>query len=226
MDNDELTRRDFVTTVAAGIVAAAGADLGAQQVTETNVDIKTPDGTCDAAFIHPASRCSPGGDRLARRIRPAAVDARDGQAPRREWIFGARAEPVLSRREVAGLGGCVEGRLPDRAAEDRAADGIDQGRRHGREGRTSLHRVARHAAAGRSQQEDRHAGLLHGRRARCQDRSRGAEPRRRGRLVPRWRSRDARTRTARICWRRRSKAACTSVSRPTTTCSSPMPRPS
>jgi carboxymethylenebutenolidase len=59
MDNDELTRRDFVTTVAAGIVAAAGADLGAQQVTETNVDIKTPDGTCDAAFIHPASGAHP-----------------------------------------------------------------------------------------------------------------------------------------------------------------------
>jgi carboxymethylenebutenolidase len=56
MDNDELTRRDFVTmTVAAGIAAAAGTDLSAQQVTETNVEIKTPDGTCDAAFIHPAT---------------------------------------------------------------------------------------------------------------------------------------------------------------------------
>lgn len=59
MDNDELTRRDFVTTVAAGIVAA-GAELGAQAgVTETNVEIKTPDGTCDAAFIHPATGAHP-----------------------------------------------------------------------------------------------------------------------------------------------------------------------
>jgi len=57
MDNDELTRRDFVTmTVAAGLAAAAGADTTAQQqVVETTVDIKTPDGTCDAAFLHPAS---------------------------------------------------------------------------------------------------------------------------------------------------------------------------
>ncbi|HKE85792.1 MAG TPA: dienelactone hydrolase family protein [Vicinamibacterales bacterium] len=57
MDNDELTRRDFVAiTVAAGIAAAAGTDLSAQgDVVETNVDIKTPDGTCDAAFIHPAT---------------------------------------------------------------------------------------------------------------------------------------------------------------------------
>jgi carboxymethylenebutenolidase len=60
MENDELTRRDFVSmTVAAGIAAVAGAELAAQQVTEKNVDIKTPDGTCDAAFIHPASGAHP-----------------------------------------------------------------------------------------------------------------------------------------------------------------------
>jgi carboxymethylenebutenolidase len=60
MENDELTRRDFVSmTVAASLAAATGADLSAQQVTETNVEIKTPDGTCDAAFIHPASGAHP-----------------------------------------------------------------------------------------------------------------------------------------------------------------------
>ncbi|HZM59609.1 MAG TPA: dienelactone hydrolase family protein [Vicinamibacterales bacterium] len=56
MDNDELTRRDFVAmTVAAGLAAAASDELSAQQIVETNVEIKTPDGTCDAAFIHPAT---------------------------------------------------------------------------------------------------------------------------------------------------------------------------
>ena len=60
MSNDELTRRDFVTmTVAAGLAAAAGSDVTAQQVTEKDVEIKTPDGTCDAAFIHPASGAHP-----------------------------------------------------------------------------------------------------------------------------------------------------------------------
>jgi carboxymethylenebutenolidase len=60
MSNDELTRRDFVAmTVAAGLAAAAAADVTAQQVTEKTVEIKTPDGTCDAAFIHPASGASP-----------------------------------------------------------------------------------------------------------------------------------------------------------------------
>ena len=60
MSNDELTRRDFVAmTVAAGLAAAAGSDVAAQQVTESNVEIKSPDGTCDAAFIHPASGAHP-----------------------------------------------------------------------------------------------------------------------------------------------------------------------
>jgi len=50
-------RRDFVAlSVAAGIAATAGSAAAAGlDVVETNVDIKTPDGTCDAAFIHPKS---------------------------------------------------------------------------------------------------------------------------------------------------------------------------
>jgi carboxymethylenebutenolidase len=58
MKDDEITRRDFVSmTVGAGIVAATSAQ---QRVVETNVEIKTPDGTCDAAFIHPAAGAHPG----------------------------------------------------------------------------------------------------------------------------------------------------------------------
>ncbi len=56
MSNDEITRRDFVAmTVAAGLAAAAGDAEAQQQVVETNVEIKSADGTCDAAFIHPAT---------------------------------------------------------------------------------------------------------------------------------------------------------------------------
>lgn len=58
----EITRRDFTTLlVGAGIAAtvqgAAAADL---ELVETDVEIKTPDGTCDAAFIHPKSGSYPG----------------------------------------------------------------------------------------------------------------------------------------------------------------------
>jgi carboxymethylenebutenolidase len=62
MSNDEITRRDFVSmTVAAGLAAAAGADAAAQQqVADSTVEIKTADGTCDAAFIHPSTGAHPG----------------------------------------------------------------------------------------------------------------------------------------------------------------------
>jgi carboxymethylenebutenolidase len=60
MSNDEMTRRDFVSMTAAGLGAAVVADAAAQQqVTETNVDIKTADGTCDVAFFHPATGTFP-----------------------------------------------------------------------------------------------------------------------------------------------------------------------
>jgi carboxymethylenebutenolidase len=60
-DQNELSRRDFVAMgLAAGIVAATGAVSAADMpVTEKDVDIKTPDGTCNAAFIHPTTGSHP-----------------------------------------------------------------------------------------------------------------------------------------------------------------------
>lgn len=59
----ELGRRDFVAlSVAAGVAVAAAARPAAEEtgVVETDVEIKTPDGTCDAAFVHPANGSHPG----------------------------------------------------------------------------------------------------------------------------------------------------------------------
>jgi carboxymethylenebutenolidase len=58
----DLTRRDFVAlSVAAGLAAAAGLPSAADlSVVETSVDITTPDGTCDAVFIHPTTGSHPG----------------------------------------------------------------------------------------------------------------------------------------------------------------------
>jgi carboxymethylenebutenolidase len=59
---NDLSRREFVTmSIAAGIVAAAGSAQAADlPVVETMVTIKTPDGMCDAAFIHPTTGSHPG----------------------------------------------------------------------------------------------------------------------------------------------------------------------
>jgi carboxymethylenebutenolidase len=59
--SSDLSRRDFVTmSVAAGIVAAAGTASAADMpVAETMVTVKTPDGMCDAAYIHPTTGSHP-----------------------------------------------------------------------------------------------------------------------------------------------------------------------
>ncbi|HEV3330492.1 MAG TPA: dienelactone hydrolase family protein [Bryobacteraceae bacterium] len=57
----DLHRRGFVgMSVAAGLAAAGSLSAKELEVVETDVDIKTPDGTCDAAFIHPKSGSHPG----------------------------------------------------------------------------------------------------------------------------------------------------------------------
>src|SRR5947208_1015766 len=60
--SSDLSRRDFVTlSIAAGLAAAAGPASAADlPVVETDVQVKTPDGMSDAAFIHPASGSHPG----------------------------------------------------------------------------------------------------------------------------------------------------------------------
>jgi len=56
------SRRDFIAlSLASGLAVAAGSVLAAgQPVVEADVTIKTPDGTCDAAFIHPSTGSHPG----------------------------------------------------------------------------------------------------------------------------------------------------------------------
>jgi len=60
-EQNEFSRRDFVAMgIAAGIVAAAGgASAADMQVVEKDVEIKTPDGVCNAAFIHPTTGSHP-----------------------------------------------------------------------------------------------------------------------------------------------------------------------
>ena len=58
----DLRRREFVTASLAVGLAGVGAPATAAglSVVETEVTIKTPDGTCDAAFFHPSTGAHPG----------------------------------------------------------------------------------------------------------------------------------------------------------------------
>ena len=61
-DSSDLSRREFVA-ISLGVGLAAGSGVSsaaALEVVETNVQVKTPDGTCDAVFIHPTNGTHPG----------------------------------------------------------------------------------------------------------------------------------------------------------------------
>lgn len=54
--SSDISRRQFITMAAvAGVVAKTDSASASMSVTETDVAIKTSDGVCDAAFIHPTS---------------------------------------------------------------------------------------------------------------------------------------------------------------------------
>ena len=79
-EKNDLSRRDFVAlSLAAGLAAAAGDTLVSAAelpVMAMNVDVKTPDGACDAMLIHPTTGSHPAviiwPDAFG--LRPAMVD--------------------------------------------------------------------------------------------------------------------------------------------------------
>jgi len=78
-ETNDLSRRDFVAlTVAAGLAAATDNLVSAAElpVQTASVEVKTPDGVCDATFIHPTTGSHPGviiwPDAFG--LRPAMVD--------------------------------------------------------------------------------------------------------------------------------------------------------
>lgn len=55
-----VTRKQFGKLLGAGIAMMLPQVANAVTVTESEVNIKTPDGTCDAYFVHPATGTAPG----------------------------------------------------------------------------------------------------------------------------------------------------------------------
>src|SRR5436190_16589844 len=55
-----VTRRQFGVLVGAGIALMLPQVVNAVAVTDGDVTITTPDGTCDAYFVHPATGTAPG----------------------------------------------------------------------------------------------------------------------------------------------------------------------
>jgi carboxymethylenebutenolidase len=56
----KITRRQFGALLGAGVMMMLPPVQNAVAVTESDVTIKTPDGTCDAYFVHPTTGTAPG----------------------------------------------------------------------------------------------------------------------------------------------------------------------
>ena len=54
-----VTRREFGALVGAGVVMMLPRVVNAVTVTESDVNVRTPDGTADCYFVHPASGTAP-----------------------------------------------------------------------------------------------------------------------------------------------------------------------
>ena len=55
-----VTRRQFGVLLGAGVMMMLPKVVDAVAVTDSDVTIKTPDGTCDAYFVHPSTGTAPG----------------------------------------------------------------------------------------------------------------------------------------------------------------------
>ena len=154
--------------------------VNAVAVTESDVDDQDAGWHLRRLLRAPGHRHRRGRADLAGHLRPAAGVPADGQAARGIRLLGAGGEPLLSRQEGADGG---EGR--GHANRSGAAACRRSQRDHPHDRREGVRRLAGPADVGGEEQEDRHAGLLHGRPDGLSHRRCRAGSRRRGRLVPR-----------------------------------------
>ena len=224
----ELSRRDFVAmSVAAGVTFAATSVSAAEMpVVETMVEVKTPDGTCDAAFIHPKTGSHPGVSFGPTRsaCAPRCATSASASPPKdiRCWcrtlsIAWPKLRVVQDTASFNFQNPADMAKLQPLMASINAPGDSGEGCRR-------LRCLPGRAKASEQGKEDRHPGLLHGRAAGGEDRARRCPiglARADRSTAAAWSLTNP---TARICSRRRSRRACISESRRMTICASRMPK--
>ena len=193
----EIGRRDFMgLSVAAGLAATAeSAAAAGTDVVETDVEIKTPDGTCDAAFIHPKSGTHPGvliwPDAFG--LRPWTREMGKRLAAEGYSVLVPNPFYRISKAPFTDASTFNFQNPADRAKLSPLMASVNADWRGG-EGCRRLHRLPGCAEGSEQVEEDRDAGLLHGRAADNEDGRGSAESRGRRCVVPRRRFGDRQTR--------------------------------
>ena len=156
----KLTRRQFgAVSAGAGLAFLLPRPANAQEVTEAEIDVTTPDGVCDSYFVHPASGAHPGvliwpdafGLRPAKRQMAKRLAESGYSVLVVNQYYRSQRAPIVESRDFAAVGG-----------HPAAADGDpERGNPHDR--RQGVRELPRQPVVGRQQPQDGHHGLLHGR---------------------------------------------------------------
>ena len=153
-----VTRKQFGVMLGAGIAMMLPQVANAVTVTESDVNVKTPDGTADCYFVHPATGTAPGvlmwPDIFG--LRPAFRQM--GKRLAESGYSVLVVNPFYRKQESSDRGqGCGN---PNPGID---AAGASSERDDPHDGCEGVHRMAGPAIVGCQESEDRHAGLLHGR---------------------------------------------------------------
>ena len=171
----DITRRDFTAlAVGAGLAATTklrSAEAAGVDFIETDVEIKTPDGTCDAAFIHPKSGSHPGvliwPDAFGLRPSMRGIGRRiaaEGYSVLVPNPFYRVSKAPFTDASTFNF------QNPDDMAKLQPLMASVNAPGNRREGCHRLRCLPRRAKRSEQGQEDRHPGLLHGRTAGGEDR--------------------------------------------------------
>ena len=174
-----ITRKQFGVMLAAGVAMLLPKVANAATVIESDVTVKTPDGTADCYFVHPATGTAPGilvwPDIFGLRPAMRQMGKRLAEAGYSVLVVNPSTGPESSDR------GSGRGDSDSAVAAARENPGRD----HAGDGCEGICRMAGPAILGCQKSQDGNAGLLHGRGDGLSYRLCSAGPRRRRGLLPR-----------------------------------------
>ena len=168
-----VTRKQFGVMLGAGVAMMLPQVANAVAVTESDVNVKTPDGTADCYFVHPASGTAPGvlvwpdifGLRPAFRQMGKRLAESGYSVLVVNPFYRAKKAPTADKGAATPIQQVMP--LAQTSERDDAHDRCE-----------GVHRMAGPAIVGRQESEDGHAGLLHGRPDGVSHRGRRARSRR------------------------------------------------
>ncbi len=131
LEEKKLTRRQFgAVSAGAGLAFLLPRPANAQEVTEAEIDVTTPDGVCDSYFVHPASGAHPGvliwpdafGLRPAKRQMAKRLAESGYSVLVVNQYYRSQRAPIVESRDFAAVGGTLRPLMGTLNAETHMSD--------------------------------------------------------------------------------------------------------